>query len=271
MSGINRLAPGFAPGGAAVGAAQERRYLSDLLRRGADGTGPVLADEQALRRAAAVEDPLLYVAHRDVRVRTVGAGGPDSFHWRADLVEYTSGDLAEGQPVRSVGHWNHPDQVEIFQILAGRVVMLIGDDSEGGYVSLADYRPGDLAVVPPGWFHFTCSPWQPSTVYNIYTAPAWNGTDATGKYHRRPPLPHLVRLDGESPVLVGRPATSGHRPALAPTLLVTDQLNLPRSTGPAEDLPQLMAAGSEPRLRELRDRIATARARGWPARPAGAR
>ncbi|MFD7057425.1 hypothetical protein ACFWBS_57585 [Streptomyces mirabilis] len=236
----------------------EQRRLSDLLAARGTVAGPFVMDEEALK-GLLDEDPVLYTAHRDQAVRPLlDEDGP--FFWRADLVSYSGGVLPDREPVRSVGHWNPTTQVEVFQVLDGRVLLLIGDATDPATVSLAVYGPGDMAVVPPGWFHLTGSPWGPAVVYNIYTdRKGSGGTDIQGKYHSRQPMPYLITMDGVHPALTEVPGVPvGPRPITSAGPLRPSALPLP------DDLRRLMDEGSDEDLLALRDAIQSVCADGWP-------
>ncbi|WP_329454471.1 hypothetical protein [Streptomyces sp. NBC_01497] len=181
-------------------AAKEPRHLADLLRARPDGVGPVVADREALSADPAEPGPLLYTAYRDgIPARPLAPADAEAFHWRGDFVEYEGGVLADGEPVRSIGHWNSTDQLEVFEVESGRVVMLIAPPG-GERVWLAEYGPGDLALIPPGWFHLTGSPWKRADVFNVYTArEGGGGTDVSEKYHSRVPLPCVVTMQDGQP------------------------------------------------------------------------
>ncbi|HVB44716.1 MAG TPA: hypothetical protein VNF47_18720 [Streptosporangiaceae bacterium] len=173
------------------------RYLSDILPPvGKPACG--FTDLTALRDSvAAGMDPLLYQAWRDIlpprcENRTL-PDGEDPEYWHADLVVYQPGVLADRQPTRSTGHWNSPDQLEIFQTLTGTTLILIALPAPGGYTA-AGYQlchPGDIAVIPFGAWHVTWCLDGPAAVFNIYTgnehqAPAATSSGRAGKYHRDP-------------------------------------------------------------------------------------
>ena len=47
------------------------------------------------------------------------------------------------QAVRSLGHWNPDDQVEVFEVLSGRVLILVAFPGDPTSVSAANYGTGD--------------------------------------------------------------------------------------------------------------------------------
>ncbi|MEU8652503.1 hypothetical protein [Streptomyces sp. NPDC048737] len=242
--------------GAASRPLPENRYLSDLLKA---STGPVVRDERALRALLADSDPLLYTAQRDAEPHRVLPDRAGSLYWRGDLVHYTGGILADGEPVRSIGHWNPLEQLEVFQVVSGRVVLLMGDDTTPATLSISVYGPGDTAVVPRGWFHLTGAPWGPATVFNIYTDRRHGGgTDVAGKYHARAPLPYLVVMSDGVPV--AEPAAGA--PAEAPVLL-TEPLR-PAGLALPDDLRHWMRAGSTAELEALRQELEALSATDWP-------
>ncbi|MFE0174465.1 hypothetical protein ACFWZ2_19290 [Streptomyces sp. NPDC059002] len=172
------------------------RRLSDFFHK-AEGSGPeaLFADPAAVAAAVADgSDPRLYSAARDAlapRVTKPGRGGRlgqgfGATLWSADLVTYEGGTLPGGEPFRSTGHWNPADQLEIFQVFSGRVLMLTSVLDESGdqsYVSYQECGAGELAVVPFGAWHLTYVLDGPAMVFNIYSGPAdvaggGTGTDA---------------------------------------------------------------------------------------------
>ncbi|CAO5174588.1 Glucose-6-phosphate isomerase [Frankia sp. AiPs1] len=177
-----------------------RRFLSHLLHGDAGASRPhtVFADRRQVETALeAGEDPLLYEAYRDV--------APARHGWRADLVVYQPGTLPDGQPHRSIGHWNPPTQLEIFQILSGTTLMLVAGHRPDGsrYVHQVTTRAGDVTVVPFGAWHLTYVLDGPAAVFNIYTDIHLDPDDAHSRQddakYRRAAAPGLVIVrDGET-------------------------------------------------------------------------
>lgn len=215
------LVDGIARGGAT-------RRLSDLLSGiPEDGsTASVhLADVAAARAAVARGDnPVLYRAYRDVlppraKHHAHGLTGSASIdYWFADLVIYQSGELPGSRELaRSVGHWNTAAQLEVFQCLTGRVLMLSSERDPVGRLGLR-YQvcgPGDIAVIPFGAWHLTAVLAGPATVFNIYTdahtlAHRHTSRDAAGhdqlKYHSRAAVKVAVIRTGGRIALTGDPA-----------------------------------------------------------------
>lgn len=197
------------------------RRLSDLLACTEAAPASVyLADVSAAR--AVGTDRLLYTAYRDILTPRRTLDGP----WFADLVVYEPGSLPGGELHRSTGHWNTPDQLEIFQCLTGRVLMLTATEgSDGRQVRYQECGPGDLAAVPFGAWHLTFVLDGPAAVFNLYTdipALAHGGHSSRAaakqprlKYARTaPPLTALAeaggfRLSGADELVASaRPASS---------------------------------------------------------------
>jgi hypothetical protein len=194
----------------ACGAAVQRR-LSDLLPLEAAAGNVFLADrEAALAAVACGTDPVLYRAWRDVlppRGSTPLAehdAGPDGLAWLADLVVYQDGTLPGGEPFRSMGHWNPDGQLEVFQVLSGRVLIVAaGTSATGrGYVQYQECGAGDVAVVPLAAWHLTYALDGPAMVFNIYTSQGSGGSQvaaAASKYHSaRGPVPVAAVREGSS-------------------------------------------------------------------------
>jgi hypothetical protein len=161
--------------------AQARR-LTDLLAAGA-GDGLFFASRPGLEAAAqAGRDPVLYYAYRDVLPprdlatgERLAAGDPGSERARgagylfADLVVYQPGVLPGGEPFRSTGHWNEPEQLEIFQTLTGTVIMLVAGHRAGGAPFLYEQvcGPGEVIAVPRGAWHVSYVLDGPAAVFNV--------------------------------------------------------------------------------------------------------
>lgn len=166
--------------------------LSDLLHRHRAGDAVFVTDEVASYRSG--HDPLLYTAHRDVLPPRTACGTD----WFADLIEYRPGQLPGGELIRSTGHWNSPTQLEIFQTLTGRIVMLAAWRTRSGepVLTCQPCGAGDLAVIPFGGWHLTLVLDGPATVFNFYTdlpaetAPPDQAPAAgdRGKYRRAAPV-----------------------------------------------------------------------------------
>ncbi|MFI6287637.1 hypothetical protein ACIBCM_23310 [Streptomyces sp. NPDC051018] len=144
------------------------RHLSDLLATAANAPACYLADHGAARAACdAGTDPVLYTAHRDILPPTRALGA----EWFADLCTYRPGQLPGGELNRSIGHWNTPAQLEIFEVLSGRVLMITAWHDLSG-IPVLNWQargPGDLVAVPFGAWHQTSILDGPAVVFNIYT------------------------------------------------------------------------------------------------------
>jgi hypothetical protein len=218
--------------------------LSDLLG-GVDSAGSVYLADAATARSLLDRgvDPQLYRAYRDVvaprpkpgQLSGVSAGAGA---WFADLVVYSAATLADGPELgRSLGHWNTPAQIEIFQCLTGRVLMLHTniDDLGRATVDLHLCQTGDHVVIPFGAWHLTAVLDAPAVVFNIYTdaTPLLAGhtsrdaaTRAELKYHTAPaPEIAVVRtesgiaLTGASPELTEQAVRPGDVPSWARKVL----------------------------------------------------
>jgi hypothetical protein len=239
------------------------RHLRDLLA-GADADGSVCLAHSDEVRAMLNRgiDPHLYLAYRDIAAPRSKTGQPiDGAHgtcaWFADLVVYTAANLG-GSPElgRSLGHWNTPAQVEIFQCLSGRVLMLHTNIDDDGN-STMDYhvcRAGDHVVIPFGAWHLTVVLDAPAAVFNIYTDVAdlltghtsREAVDSDLKY-RVAPAPELtvartaskVAVVGSSRELTERPLRHGEFPSWAEALLMPSGLAALYRHAPAAELVRL--------------------------------
>jgi len=160
------------------------RRLSDLLACHRSPGHPVFLTDSVLRHAGA-GDPVLYTAWRDV-LPPRSAAGTD---WFADLVVYQPGELPGGELHRSTGHWNSPAQLEVFQTVTGRTLMITAwrDDDGRPLLRYQECGPGDLAAVPFGAWHLTLVLDGPAAVFNLYcdlpgAAPAGPAPAATARH-----------------------------------------------------------------------------------------
>lgn len=204
------------------------RRLSDLLTGiPEDGSTTLvyLAEVAAARAAVARgENPALYHAYRDVLAPRAKSGDhglrrrEDGDYWFADLVIYPGGGLpGSWELARSIGHWNTAAQLEVFQCLSGRVLILSGTRDATGKPGLT-YQvcgPGDVAIVGPGEWHLTAVLAGPAAVFNIYTdihtlTQGHTSRDAAAhdqlKYHSRAAIKIAVIRTGEGVALTGEPA-----------------------------------------------------------------
>ncbi|RAS59422.1 hypothetical protein C8D87_11434 [Lentzea atacamensis] len=190
----------------------ETRSLRDLVTA-VDAGAAWLADPAAAR--AALHDghnPPLYHAWRDVvpARTTPAADGP--VRWHADLVLYPGAVPAPGtaEPPRSIGHWNTRTQVEVFQVLTGRVLMLHTNLVDGTPVlAWRSCGPGEHVHVPPGAWHLTVAEHAPAAVFNIYTGAEPPGTATPAelpKYHRAAPPRLGVTITGDQLSLATDPS-----------------------------------------------------------------
>jgi hypothetical protein len=253
-----------------------RRRLSDLLR-----AGRPFADRAAVTaRHAEGYDPVLYDAFRDflpprekASARCVPAGTPaydraeNRDHLFADLVVYRPGTLPGGEPYRSTGHWNLPGQLEIFQTLTGRMLMLVGGHTGDGRPFLYEQicGPGEIMVVPFDIWHVTYVLDGPAVVLNLTTE-----ADDTGrvtahpgeeKYRRATPIAVTLRRHEQGHDYVGPPADlqDWGRPTGPPRTAWLDSL-----LAPCESLADLHLYASPSHLATLQRRALEAHGRGWP-------
>lgn len=214
------------------------RYMSALLRAARD-TAIVVPNADILGRALeAGEDRVLYAAYRDIQpprraLPLPGPSGPaggGEFVY-ADLVLYSGGSLPGGEPVRSLGHWNTPAQLEIFQVISGQVLMMTAwHDARGPHLCHQIAGPGELMSVPLGAAHVTyVLSEEGAAVFNIYTD-----------------LPGLPDVSGRG----GGPEGSGHssrQAALSPELKYRAEHPVPALTGIRTPNPQPVGPAAQPR------------------------
>ncbi|GAA1691578.1 hypothetical protein GCM10009745_41150 [Kribbella yunnanensis] len=191
---------------------------------------------------------MLYTAYRNVQIQEISDGG----FWHADEVHYESGSLETSEPVRSIGHWNKPDQVEIFQVTSGRVMMIVVPRSPVDVIYAANYAAGDSCVIPLGAFHLTYSPWTASTVFNI----SFEGAAPPDQKYDRHPAPEISAVLESNRIRLETPAGMSVK---------TDQLSPVLSSVPS-DLAKFLCAARPSDLAELRAEVAALTAAGWPAR-----
>ena len=248
------------------------RRLSDLL-----GTGGYLADRASAARQD--DDPVLYDAIRDflpprekASNRCATAGTPEHTaaesrtHLFADLIVYRPGTLPGDEPFRSTGHWNLPGQLEIFQTLTGRVLMLVGGRTRDGRPFLYEQvcEPGSVMAVPFGIWHVTYVLDGPAVVFNLTTevGDAGHVTAHPGeeKYRRAAPIAVTARRAAAGRhEYVGEDLRSWGPPLGAPR---TDWLQ--PLLAPGESLADLFLYASPSRLAALERLAAEAYGRCWP-------
>ncbi|CRK55226.1 hypothetical protein [Alloactinosynnema sp. L-07] len=239
------------------------RHLRDLLT-GADADGSVYLVNPKEVRAMLNHgiDPQLYLAYRDIIAPRPKTGQPlngaaGTHAWFADLVVYTAANLNDSPELgRSLGHWNTPAQVEIFQCLSGRVLMLHTNIDDDGR-STMDYhvcRAGDHVVIPFGAWHLTVVLDAPAAVFNVYTDVAdlltghtsREAVDSDLKY-RVAPAPELtitrtaskIAVVGSERELTERPLRHGESPSWAEALLMPSGLAALYRHAPAAELARL--------------------------------
>jgi hypothetical protein len=118
---------------------------------GSDETGEVVA----------------YYYWRDLHRPVVREVGPMRVMWHLDRIRYTGIWLNDTVTCRSIGHWNRPDQLEYFAVVAGEVSMhLQQPGAEPTRVHLLRADGAVLAVPAGSWHHTTAR--APATVDNIY-------------------------------------------------------------------------------------------------------
>lgn len=221
------------------------RRLSDLLACTQTTPASVYLADAAAARASDINRPL-YTAYRDILASRRTPDGP----WFADLVVYEPGSLPGGELHRSTGHWNTQAQLEIFQCLTGKVLMLTATSGpEGTQVRYQECGPGDVAAVPFGAWHLTLVLDGPAAVFNLYTdvpdlAQAGHSSRAAAKQphlkYARPPL-----------ALTALTEAGGYRLSGADELVSATRPADPTDWIGTADLPGFFAAASTTELRDL--------------------
>jgi hypothetical protein len=179
---------------------------------------------------------------------------------------YRSGTLPNCEPYRSTGHWNGASQVEVFQPLTGRILLLVaGTGLARHYAYWQVCGPGDLALVPIGAWHLTYVLDGPAAVFNIYTDgiqrhdPGPPAEPAGGNKYDRGAAPMIAaQRRGESFVVVSPP---GAEPAAAPSVPWLAPLIPPQTT-----LAEFYLRAEPDRLIALSDQAWAAHRAGWPTR-----
>lgn len=185
------------------------RRLSDLLACHRSPGRPVFLTDSVLRHAG-TSDPVLYTAWRDILPPRQAAGT----EWFADLVVYQPGELPGGELHRSTGHWNSPAQLEVFQTVTGRTLMITAwrDDEGRPLLRYQECGPGGLAAVPFGAWHLTLVLDGPAAVFNLYCDLPGAGPAAAArhgaareldKYQSGPAVEITARRAGRGFTLVG--------------------------------------------------------------------
>jgi hypothetical protein len=178
--------------------------------------------EDVLRDRLREHDVQLYRADRDV-VAPVGNAGTAGVAgtWRVDRVHYPGVDLPSGELSRSTGHWNPPDQWEVFEVERGEVTMLTRGPDAGDPVELVHCPAGSVLVLRPGVWHVTYAPAGPAQVSNAYTA-ATPGSHPGKYFSRHPTVRCGLHRDGARVAVHGdaEPVrrTAGQRAAVLPGL-----------------------------------------------------
>lgn len=167
--------------------------LSDVLSRSsraAPDLRPYFHREAELRALA--PEHVCYAAVRDAAAPVPMPARGET--WHLDRVHFRGEDLPTGELNRSVGHWNPADQVEVFEVESGAVVIVVREPRPGAPVWLVRAAVGSTVSVPPGSWHLTYVPDGPATVTNVYSRRA---EPPAGKYFTRPPVRcGLRRVDG---------------------------------------------------------------------------
>lgn len=105
--------------------------------------------------------PLMTAAHKS-QLEKLGIT-----RWRIDRTRYSAQDLATTELNRSKGHVNTDSEIEIFQVLLGRIRMLLQNPKDLSRAWYVDAGLGECVLIPPGWYHSTHVLEGPSDVINL--------------------------------------------------------------------------------------------------------
>jgi hypothetical protein len=112
------------------------------------------------------EDAVVYFYWRDLYRPVVRQLAMTSVRWHFDRIRYTGLPIDEHTDCRSIGHWNRPDQLEYFSVVAGQASMhlqLAGSKELTFQLAEAE----EVLAIPPGCWHHTTT-LRAATVDNIY-------------------------------------------------------------------------------------------------------
>ncbi|GAB3066305.1 hypothetical protein [Micromonospora schwarzwaldensis] len=191
--------------------------LSDLIARHHHGRNTVFVSDAVLGQRGTGDDPVLYTAHRDY----LPCRRLLDTDWFADLVEYQPGVLSGGELHRSTGHWNTPTQLEVFQTLTGRTLMITAWRTADGRQTLRyqECPAGSLAAIPFGGWHLTLVLDGPAAVVNFYTDlpttrhPAVKREDANADKYRRAPAVEVTAILTQDGYQLAGPGLAAWGPA----------------------------------------------------------
>jgi hypothetical protein len=167
----------------------QQRHVSDLLKLADLGT---VLDPDDLRLAGSHER-ILYCAHRDLVLEDASEDEAVAA-WPLDCVCFTGGTLSTGEFIRSIGHWNPPDEWEIFAVVQGKVFMVV--QSRGSsQVHVLSCVQGETYALLPGCWHTSYAPIANTIVVNRYSTS--DGPEPSGpeKYRGRVTSPLLTLID----------------------------------------------------------------------------
>ncbi|MGB7922427.1 MAG: cupin domain-containing protein [Pyrinomonadaceae bacterium] len=260
----------------------EPKKLSQLAGWDSGKTHPheiyALALDKLKRAYSAGYNPVLYEAYRDLfPPRPVpskpisnkdsnfsgGALNPSQRLWRIDAVNYHEGVLPGGELFRSTGHWNPIEQVEIFQVLDGKVFLIFGGRSVDGrnYAFGFALERDEIVVCPPGAWHITYVIAGHALVLNIYMQESFGAsTDEPGesKYHALAPLEIAVGVGGR--LSVG-PGTSSEYQEI---ILANPSSKIYFQDLFADSLARMYLEGADSAFSRIEERIAELYQAGWP-------
>jgi hypothetical protein len=142
----------------------------------------------------------LYLSSRSIMTRKIG---PVEFYM--DVIVYNSGENILPGPTlnRSLGHENDLNELEVFQILDGKVLSILKSPAAIHYYGV--FAKGEYFETPPGWFHCTYILEGPAMVANFYCNAFWKNDISKKPYFKADNEITVERTDNE--VIIKNPHT----------------------------------------------------------------
>ncbi len=134
----------------------------------------------------------LYLSSRSIMTRKIG---PVEFYM--DLIVYNgSENVLPGRTLnRSLGHENDLNELEVFQILSGKVLAIFKSPEDIYYYGV--FSKGEYFETPPGWFHCTYILDGPAMVANFYCNAFWKNDISKKPYFKVKNEITVEKINGE--------------------------------------------------------------------------